>query len=181
VNASRSARSIYAQAAAVCACNSLRRASRAVTQLFDQTLEPSGLRSTQLVILLEIAAAGRATVPELARRLVVDRSTMQRNLQPLMRRRFIQVSADQARRSRGLTLTPQGHKAIDLAVPLWKKAQSSFVSQLGRGRWELLRADLSAAVLVAKSDPPEESSRPRGGARTRTVPSRPARTRPRGR
>jgi len=181
VNPSQSARSIYAQAAAVCACNSLRRASRAVTQLFDQTLEPSGLRSTQLVILLEIAVAESATVPELARRLVMERSTMQRNLQPLLKRRFIQVSADSARRSRGLTLTPQGRRAIDTAVPLWKKAQSSFVTHLGRRRWDLLREDLSAAVLAARSDMPEASRSPRTAVRTRTGASRRTQTRSRGR
>ena len=145
---------LYAEAATACACNNFRKASRAITQLFDQTLEPSGLRSTQLVILLEIIVAGTATVPQLARRLVMDRSTLQRNIQPLVRRRFIKVdpTPTKGRRSRGLTLTPQGRKAVKAAVPLWERAQSAFVQQLGQKRWSLLRENLPAAVTAARGD-----------------------------
>jgi len=107
-------------AAAACACNNLRTASRAITQRFDHTLEPSGLRSSQLVILLEIAAGGHSTVPQLARRLVTDRSTMQRNVQPLLKRGLIRIDARKAQRSRELTLTARGRRAIDAAVPLWE-------------------------------------------------------------
>jgi DNA-binding MarR family transcriptional regulator len=172
LSARRSAKSAYAQAAATCACNNLRRASRAVTQFFDQTLEPSGLRSTQLVILLEVAVAGSSTVPELARRLVMDRSTMQRNLQPLMKRQYLQVMPDDARRSRGVSLTPQGRRAIDAAVPLWRKAQVSFVLRLGEKRWRLLCEDLSAAVTAAKIDASQASRVALPPTRTRTAASR---------
>ena len=144
----------YAEAAAVCACNNFRKASRAVTQLFDQTLEPSGLRSTQLVILLEIAVARSSTVPQVARRLVMDRSTLQRNLQPLVKRGFIKVDSSRARRSQLLTLTPRGRKAVEDAVPLWNQAQSRFVQQLGQKRWRLLRKNLSATVTAAREDSP---------------------------
>ena len=142
----------YAEAATVCACSNFRKASRAVTQLFDQALEPSGLRSTQLVILLEIAVARSTTVPQLARRLVMDRSTLQRNLQPLVKRGFIKVDSSRARRSQLLTLTPRGHKAVEEAVPLWDRAQTRFVQQLGQKRWRILREYLSAAVSAARGD-----------------------------
>ncbi len=143
---------LYAEAATACACNNFRKASRAVTQLFDQTLEPSGLRSTQLVILLEIAVAGTSTVPQLARRLVMDRSTLQRNLQPLVRRGLMKMDSNEGRRSRGLTLTPRGRTAIRHAVPLWNRAQSGFVRQIGQKRWRSLRENLSAAVTAAKGN-----------------------------
>jgi DNA-binding MarR family transcriptional regulator len=145
-------RQSYAMAAAACACNNLRTASRAITQRFDRTLEPSGLRSSQLVILLEIAAGGHSTVPQLARRLVTDRSTMQRNVQPLLKRGLIRIDARKAQRSRELTLTARGRRAIDAAVPLWERAQSSFVRQFGAGRWESLREGLSAAVAAARGE-----------------------------
>ena len=150
---SRSDVDLYAEAATAGAWNNFRKASRAITQLFDQTLEPSGLRSTQLVILLEIIVAGSTTVPPLARRLVMDRSTLQRNIQPLVRRRFIKVdSTSKARRSRGLTITPQGRKVVKDAVPLWERAQSAFVQQLGEKRWSLLQEKLTAAVTAARGD-----------------------------
>ncbi len=144
----------YAEAATICACSNFRKASRAVTQLFDQALEPSGLRSTQLIILLEIAVARSSTVPQLARRLVMDRSTLQRNLQPLVKRGFIKVDSSRARRSQLITLTPRGRKAVEGAVPLWNRAQSRFVQQLGQKRWRILRSNLSAAVNAARGDFP---------------------------
>jgi len=57
-----------AEAARVCACFNFRKASRAVTQLFDNTLQPGGLRSTQFVILVAVSVEGTARLPELARR-----------------------------------------------------------------------------------------------------------------
>ncbi len=142
----------YKNAAIMCACNSFRKASRAVTQLFDQMLEPSGLRSTQLVILLEIVAAQTSTVPQLARRLIMDRSTLQRNIQPLIKRGMIKVNAGKARRSQVLSLTPLGLKVVGDAVPLWNKAQTLFVRQMGQKKWNLLRENLAAAVGAARGD-----------------------------
>ena len=144
----------YAEATTVCACSNFRKASRAVTQLVDQALEPSGLRSTQLVILLEVVVAGTSTVPQLARRLVMDRSTLQRNLQPLVKRGFIKVESSRARRSQLLTLTTRGRKTVEDAVPLWNRAQTRFVQQLGQKRWRTLRENLSAAVSAARGDFP---------------------------
>ena len=144
----------YAEAATVCASSNFRKASRAVTQLFDQALEPSGLRSTQLVILLEIAVARSSTVPQIARRLVMDRSTLTRNLKPLVKRGFIKVDSSKERRSQLLTLTPRGRKAVEDAVPLWNRAQTRFVQQLGQKRWRNLRENLSAAVNATRGDFP---------------------------
>jgi DNA-binding MarR family transcriptional regulator len=144
---------LYAEAAEACACNNFRKASRAITQLFDQTLEPSGLRSTQLAILLEIGVAEIATVPQLARRLVMDRSTLQRNIQPLIKRQLIKVRPGKARRARELTLTSRGRKAVDEAVPLWQEAQSAFVKRMGDDHWGSLRKSLSAAVTAARGAP----------------------------
>ncbi len=75
----------YAEVAAVCACNNFRKAFRAATQLFEQALGPSALRSTQYVILFENAAPGSSTGPQIVRRLVMDRSTLLRALRPLAR------------------------------------------------------------------------------------------------
>ncbi|MCH7912542.1 MAG: MarR family transcriptional regulator [Deltaproteobacteria bacterium] len=82
----------YATAASVCACSNFRKASRAITQLLDQILQPSDLRSTQFIILLEIAVARSTTVPQLARQLVMDPSTVARNLKPLAKRRLVKIS-----------------------------------------------------------------------------------------
>jgi DNA-binding MarR family transcriptional regulator len=138
----------YAEAAAVCACSSFRKASRAVTQLFDEALQPSGLRSTQLILILEIAVAEPATVTRLARKLVMDPSTVTRNLQPLVKRGLLaSVAGD---RNQTFRLTPRGRETLERAVPLWERTQTAFVERLGAERWQTMLRDLSDAVSVAR-------------------------------
>jgi DNA-binding MarR family transcriptional regulator len=139
---------LYAEAAALCACTSFRKASRAVTQLFDEALQPSGLRSTQLILLLEIVIIEPATVPRLARKLVMDPSTVTRNLQPLVKRGIIaSVAGD---RNQTFRLTALGHETLERAVPLWERTQTAFVERIGAERWQAMLRDLADAVSAAR-------------------------------
>jgi len=138
-----------AQAVQICACANFRRASRAVTQLFDETLSPSGLRSTQLVILISVAVSDNPSVVRLARDLGMDRSTLARNLQPLEKQRLLKIAPGKDRRTRVISLTPKGRQSLAAALPLWEKAQTSFVEQLGEPRWGQTLENLSAAVQAS--------------------------------
>jgi DNA-binding MarR family transcriptional regulator len=140
----------YAAAAETCACSNFRKASRALTQLFDHALQPSGLRSTQLIILLEIAVARSTTAPQLARRLVMDPSTLARNLKLIAKKDWIKFQSGRNRRGQEISLTRQGARAIQKAVPLWRRAQSVFAKKLGEKRWRGLQTDLSASVAIAR-------------------------------
>ena len=77
----------YAEILATCACLQLRKTNRVVTQLYDEALRPIGLRSTQLPILVTLAAHGVLSLTGLADRLVLHRTTLIRNIRPLQRRR----------------------------------------------------------------------------------------------
>jgi DNA-binding MarR family transcriptional regulator len=138
-----------AEAARVCACFNFRKASRAVTQFFDGVLQPSGLRSTQFVMLVAIGAEGRPTLPELARALTVDRSTLTRNLQPLERDGLLRVSGGKGERASVVRLTPKGERLLAHTVPLWEKAQTRFVEQFGGQRWPNMLDDLNRVVDAA--------------------------------
>jgi DNA-binding MarR family transcriptional regulator len=142
----------YAAAAATCACSNFRKASRALTQMFDHALQPLGLRSTQLIILLEIAIARHTTASELARRLVMDPSTLARNLKVITKQGWIKIKAHGNGRGQIISLTPRGLKSVEKAVPFWEQAQTAFAKQLGEKRWRTLQADLSAAVVVAREN-----------------------------
>lgn len=138
-----------AEAARVCACFNFRKASRAVTQLFDAVLQPSQLRSTQFVILVRIGADGSPTLPDLARSLNVDRTTLTRNLQPLAREGLLKVSEGKDARASFVRLTPKGERALAATVPLWAKAQTRFVEQFGGSKWASMLEDLNRVVDVA--------------------------------
>jgi DNA-binding MarR family transcriptional regulator len=138
-----------AEAARVCACFNFRKASRAVTQFFDAVLQPSGLRSTQFVILVRIGADVRPNLPNLARSLNVDRTTLTRNLQPLVREGLLKISGGREERASAVRLTPKGERALAATVPLWVRAQTRFVEQLGGARWTSMLADLDRVVDAA--------------------------------
>jgi DNA-binding MarR family transcriptional regulator len=129
-----------------CACFNFRKASRSVTQLYDQTLSPIGLRSTQLVILLASQSIGPCGMVRLARELVMDRSTITRNLQPLVLQGFLQVSGKSGRGGKRVEITEAGLKKILDAVPYWEKAQSEMLASLGQDRWDRVMRDLHVVV-----------------------------------
>ena len=139
-----------AQAAATCACFNFRKASRAVTQLFDETLQPVGLRSTQLVILIATHLLKSASVARLAKELVVERSTLTRNLMPLEKQKLVKIVPGDDKRTRLVTLTPKGLSLLDDAMPLWEQAQKQFVERLGVPRWDRMLGDLSTAVSATR-------------------------------
>ena len=126
-----------------CACLQLRKASRVVTQLYDEALRPLGLRSTQLPILFTLAAHGGVSVPDLADSLVLDRTTLIRNLRPLQRRGLIEVGREDGRRTHSAALTTAGHEAAAAAVPLWAQAQTRVMGELGASE----SLDLQRALL----------------------------------
>ena len=140
----------FSKAAAECACTNFRKASRAVTQYFDDALQPSGLRATQLVVLLEVAVAESATVPRLARRLVMDPSTVTRNLKPLAKRGWLECTSSGSR-AMVFKLTSEGRAVLSRAVPLWERAQGQVVEKIGADSWQSLLGALGAAVDAART------------------------------
>src|SRR4030088_1624820 len=77
---------------AECACEGLRRTARAVTQHYEDALAPSGLRATQFPIVVALASAGPLPVTRLAQALVLDRTTLTRNMRALLDRGLIAVT-----------------------------------------------------------------------------------------
>ncbi len=132
-----------------CTCFNLRKAARAVTQLYDKALRPTGLRTTQFTLLVGISMLGSVTVTRLAEIGVMDRTTLTRNLKPLERKGLIQITHGKDQRTRVVTMTDEGQKALEQALPLWKKVQADVVKRLSQERWSSLRADLGEVVSLA--------------------------------
>ncbi len=132
-----------------CACFNLRKAARAVTQLYDNILRPTGLRATQFSLLVATSLSGPITVTRLAEMGVIDRTTLTRNFKPLEKRGLIEVALGEDRRTRVVRLTRRGKEALRKALPLWKKGQAHIIRELGMERWSALKANLSDVVSLA--------------------------------
>jgi DNA-binding MarR family transcriptional regulator len=130
--------------ASECFATAARKASRRLTQFYDDALEPSGLRSTQYAILTELARSGAPpTLAELASALVSDRSAVGHNLRPLIRDGYVALEPGAGdRRERWIVLTPQGQLKQREAWQLWQAAQDEFLAVHGQDRSESLRAAL---------------------------------------
>jgi DNA-binding MarR family transcriptional regulator len=132
-----------------CACLSLRQASRMVTQLFDDALVPVGLLSTQLPVLVVLALYGPLTISRLASLIIIDRTTLTRNLKPLQAKGYIQIVSTSDKRKKLLEISQKGRQVIADAYPLWKKVQGQIVQGLRPGHWKAVREQLGQLVQIA--------------------------------
>jgi DNA-binding MarR family transcriptional regulator len=126
---------------AACNCLALRQATRHVTQFYDQFISPLGLRATQYSILARLQRKGAMTINALAAELVMDRTTLGRNILPLQRDGLIAVGPGKTdRRSKELRLTRAGQERFAAAQKSWTKAQAQFEQAYGVRRAQALRA-----------------------------------------
>src|SRR6516165_5046455 len=121
-----------------CNCFAVRSAARHVTQLYDQLLAPAGLRVTQFSILAKLKRKGLLTINVLADDMVMDRTTLGRNIRPLERDGLISIEAAASdRRAKELHLTKAGENRLRAGLEAWAKGASALRSKLGgqaRGR-----------------------------------------------
>jgi len=135
-----------------CVCFNLRKAARAVTQVYDEILRPTGLRATQHSLLRVLQVAGTVSVTKLAEVAVMDRTTLARNLDLLEREGLVRVQSGADARVREVALTDVAHKRLAAALPYWEKAQAQVTNSLGSGRSDRLLSDLSAAISAAQPE-----------------------------
>lgn len=127
-----------------CVCGRLRRAARALTQRYDDLMAPSGLRVTQFSLLRTLARDGPARMSELAQSLLLDRTALSRTLDPLAERGLVAIVPGRDGRTREISMTAAGTRALRTAERHWKRAQSEVAARLGSPKLEALIATLSA-------------------------------------
>ena len=132
-----------------CTCQKVRMAARAVTRAYDDALRPVGLRATQLAVLVAIAVEGAMSITALAKFMIMDRSTLTRNLRPLEEEGLVAVGLEGWRRSRTLEVTEKGRSRLGEALPLWKQAQAALRRKLGEQTWAHIHSDLDQLIRAA--------------------------------
>jgi DNA-binding MarR family transcriptional regulator len=112
-------------------CASLRRASRAITQLYEQAVSAAGLSATQFTILQTLSLAGEITQGELARILAMDSTTLTRTLAVMSRSGWITKRRGKDRREWRMRPSAAGTTLFKQALPHWQKTQMQLRRQLG--------------------------------------------------
>lgn len=109
----------------------LRKLTRRITQRYDAHLQPSGLRITQFSLLATLAGADGMSISDLATQLAMDRTTLTRNLRPLISVGHVKLGAGRDARSSSVQLTPAGRRVFTATLPLWREAQREMQELLG--------------------------------------------------
>jgi DNA-binding MarR family transcriptional regulator len=132
-----------------CMCASFRRASRALTHLYDAALRPVGLRATQFTILQALSRAGEVSQGQLGQILVMDSTTLTRTLRIMARQKWIAERRGEDRRERWLRLDKAGRDQFRRALPAWEKAQAQLRHEVGDQRWhDLLKLTNDVTTLA---------------------------------
>jgi DNA-binding MarR family transcriptional regulator len=129
---------IVASPSPACACGRLRRATRALTQLYDDAMAPAGLRITQFSLLRTLLRDGRLRISDLADRQLLDRTALSRNLDPLVERGYVDVTQGRDARTREVAITRKGRAALEAAGSHWERAQANVARRLGSKRLDAL-------------------------------------------
>lgn len=148
------------------ACVALRTASRAVTQLYDLVLAPTGLKATQFSILHAIHEAGEVAQCDFAREHAIAVPTLSRRFGGLRRKNYIQIRTGTRHGEHIYSLTAKGAEAFDKALPYWERAQHRLRTALGEADWHML-FELSERVRAAALD----AEQLRTGNQLRPVPA----------
>jgi len=132
--------------ASLCTCFRLRKLSRLVTQRYDRELAAAGLNLNQYSILRR-AARTPQTVGALAREIGMDRTTLSRDLKPLIAAGWIDLaSSDEDARAKIVRIKPAGKRVLDRAQPLWRRAQDEIDARLGAAGVNALHNHLDRAM-----------------------------------
>jgi DNA-binding MarR family transcriptional regulator len=108
-----------------CVCTAARRRSRDLTRAFEKAMRGSGIRGTQFTLLATLVQTGPIPTTRLADFQGLERTTLTRNLGPLVRDGLVRIDEGKDRRVRKVTITPAGEEAARRAFPFWKKAQDA--------------------------------------------------------
>lgn len=133
----------------ICVCHKSRMAMRSVTRTYDEALRPVGLRATQLLLLVAIAAEEAVSISALANTMSMDRTTLTRNVEPLEKEGLIQRGGEGWRRSRALKVTSAGRSVMSKAIPLWEATQEDLRAKLGEKDWTAVHTMLNRLISVA--------------------------------
>ena len=114
-----------------CIAARLRRVNRAVTKVYDKALRPLGLKVSQLNILICTAKLGLARRAQVCGYLMLESSTLSRNVERMRRRGWLEIMPGEDARSAPFRLTAQGERLLARVLPLWEKAQQEAIELLG--------------------------------------------------
>ncbi|HVL14896.1 MAG TPA: MarR family winged helix-turn-helix transcriptional regulator [Gemmata sp.] len=114
-----------------CIAVRVRLLNRLVTGVCDAGLRGHDVSVAQVNILVAVGHSGPHTPSEVAARLVMDRSTLSRDVEALLAKGWLRRLPGADRRSHQLELTPAGREKVASILPAWRAGQAELRKALG--------------------------------------------------
>lgn len=112
-----------------CYCTNLRRSANIISDFYDASLKSAGLTIAQYYLLINLSRLGSANITHWAEHVGLDRSTMVRNIKLLQTRDLVKITEGHGK---VFTLSSEGKRVLELAIPLWQRAQERIEDILGK-------------------------------------------------
>jgi DNA-binding MarR family transcriptional regulator len=133
-----------------CYCINFRKAARALTAYYDCMLLSSGLTVTQYSLLINLFRAAPCSVTALAKIMELERTTLIRNIQPLIKAGLLQDLSEERERDRQLAVTEAGLVSLEAAQKLWEKAQTGLKKHVGEKELKKLMNTIATVEHLAR-------------------------------
>lgn len=133
---------------AQCACARVRAAARLITRAYDDRLRPTGLKASQLAVLAAVDSMDAPSIAALSKALFMDRTTLSRNLRPLISAELVIAQEDGYGRSKAIKMTTEGEAMLKVAFPLWRRAQEDLKGRLGESQWDTMEKQLQSSIAT---------------------------------
>ena len=134
---------ITTQVPATCMGLHIRRASRILTQVYDDALRSIDLEINQFTLLVAVHLFHEVSITRLAQELFTDQTTITRNIKVLEKRGFVATHPGKDRRIKLVSLTIEGQMLLERACPLWEQVQADLKQHFGSQKWQTLLSLLS--------------------------------------
>jgi DNA-binding MarR family transcriptional regulator len=121
-----------------CLCSSFRRTARALSQVYEEAMRPTGLRITQFTILQTLARTGEVKQGRLGEILAMDSTSLTRTLRIMLQQGWIAERRGEDQRERWLKLSKAGEAKLKFATASWEKVQARLQAKLGESGWKSL-------------------------------------------
>lgn len=136
--------------AQTCMFNKTRTISRYVTNLYTNALKDIGVTPVQFSILTAVQLIPNANVNHLSSALMMDRTTLNRNLKPLLRDRYIDIQESTDRRERKISITPEGQEVYEKGYEKWEEAQRELEEVIGTEDWLAMNSLFDTIIAKIK-------------------------------
>lgn len=134
-----------------CVSNNLHKTARAVSRLYADAMRPAGLARSQFAVLVFLDEAGALSMTELAERLFMERTTLTRNLDPLVQAGLVaRRPSDADARVKLVAITEAGRVKLTEARGYWRAAQARMLERFGEDAWRELEQTLRRLRRLAR-------------------------------